>query len=112
MASMALKETRNEIVASRKDSELQLMEEQSSSGSGPALVPFVRMVSCGRLISGSAQDAPSKSHNPVQPQLPRKQRRCWVPELHRQFVDALEKLGGPQGKTQIMRDSVSNDFRL
>ncbi|CAI9104383.1 OLC1v1003042C3 [Oldenlandia corymbosa var. corymbosa] len=27
----------------------------------------------------------------------RKQRRCWSPELHRRFVDALHKLGGCQG---------------
>ncbi|OIT33326.1 PREDICTED: myb family transcription factor EFM-like isoform X2 [Nicotiana attenuata] len=27
----------------------------------------------------------------------RKQRRCWSPELHRRFVDALHQLGGPQG---------------
>jgi hypothetical protein len=27
----------------------------------------------------------------------RKARRCWSPELHRQFVDALQQLGGPQG---------------
>jgi len=27
----------------------------------------------------------------------RKQRRCWSPELHRRFVEALTQLGGPQG---------------
>lgn len=30
-------------------------------------------------------------------QNPRKQRRCWSPELHRRFVDALQQLGGAQG---------------
>ncbi|VFQ78318.1 unnamed protein product [Cuscuta campestris] len=29
----------------------------------------------------------------------RKQRRCWSPELHRTFVDALQRLGGPQVAT-------------
>ncbi|GAB4847020.1 hypothetical protein Ancab_026032 [Ancistrocladus abbreviatus] len=29
----------------------------------------------------------------------RKQRRCWSPELHRRFLDALEKLGGSQVAT-------------
>ncbi|VFQ65804.1 unnamed protein product [Cuscuta campestris] len=29
----------------------------------------------------------------------RKQRRCWSPELHRTFVDALQQLGGPQVAT-------------
>lgn len=27
----------------------------------------------------------------------RKHRRCWSPELHRRFVDALQQLGGSQG---------------
>lgn len=31
-------------------------------------------------------------------QNPRKQRRCWSPELHRRFVDALQQLGGAQGR--------------
>jgi hypothetical protein len=31
------------------------------------------------------------------PQQARKSRRCWSPELHRQFVAALNQLGGPQG---------------
>ncbi|XP_020585327.1 myb family transcription factor EFM-like [Phalaenopsis equestris] len=30
---------------------------------------------------------------------PRKQRRCWSPELHRKFLDALEQLGGSQSGT-------------
>lgn len=32
-----------------------------------------------------------------QQQSARKQRRCWSPELHRRFVDALQQLGGSQG---------------
>lgn len=32
-----------------------------------------------------------------QQQTGRKQRRCWSAELHRQFTEALEYLGGPQG---------------
>jgi hypothetical protein len=33
-----------------------------------------------------------------QQQQARKARRCWSPELHRQFVAALNQLGGPQGR--------------
>ena len=29
--------------------------------------------------------------------MPRKARRCWSPELHHRFVNALHQLGGPQG---------------
>lgn len=45
----------------------------------------------------------------------RKQRRCWSPELHRRFVDALHQLGGPQVATpkqirDIMQvDGLTND---
>jgi SHAQKYF class myb-like DNA-binding protein len=43
---------------------------------------------------------PSLRTLPLQPQqTSRKQRRCWSPELHRRFVNALQKLGGTQGKS-------------
>lgn len=41
-------------------------------------------------------------HQSQQPQQnPRKQRRCWSPDLHRRFVDALQQLGGPQGRLEL-----------
>ncbi|XP_073155535.1 transcription factor HHO6-like [Henckelia pumila] len=45
----------------------------------------------------------------------RKRRRCWSPELHRRFIDALKQLGGAQAATpkqirELMRvDGLSND---
>nr|GMC59561.1 transcription factor HHO5-like [Ipomoea batatas] len=45
----------------------------------------------------------------------KKQRRCWSPELHQRFIDALDKLGGAQVATpkqiiDIMRvDGLTND---
>lgn len=107
---MAFKGSGYGTVASGKGSDLQLREEQSSSGSGLASVPSVRMVSCRRSISSSVNAAPPNSWSTGQHQLPSKQRRCWVPDLHRQFVDALEKLGGPQGRTRVKCDSRSNVF--
>ncbi|KAG2534993.1 transcription factor HHO5-like [Panicum virgatum] len=50
-----------------------------------------------------------------QQQLARKTRRCWSPELHRQFVAALHQLGGPQVATpkqirEVMQvDGLTND---
>lgn len=38
-------------------------------------------------------------HHQEQQQNLRKQRRCWSPDLHRRFVDALHKLGGSQVAT-------------
>ncbi|XP_062190409.1 transcription factor NIGTH1-like [Phragmites australis] len=50
-----------------------------------------------------------------QQQQARKARRCWSPELHRQFVAALNQLGGPQVATpkqirELMKvDGLTND---
>ncbi|KAK4262270.1 hypothetical protein QN277_027852 [Acacia crassicarpa] len=45
-------------------------------------------------LDGQAQPQPQHLQ-----QNPRKQRRCWSPELHRRFVDALQQLGGAQVAT-------------
>ncbi|KAF8405133.1 hypothetical protein HHK36_010031 [Tetracentron sinense] len=52
---------------------------------------------------------------PQQQQTSRKQRRCWSPELHRRFVNALQQLGGSQVATpkqirELMQvDGLTND---
>ncbi|XP_059647749.1 transcription factor HHO2-like [Cornus florida] len=52
---------------------------------------------------------------PSQQQTARKQRRCWSPELHRRFVNALQQLGGSQVATpkqirELMQvDGLTND---
>lgn len=48
-------------------------------------------------LDGQAQPQPQHLQ-----QNPRKQRRCWSPELHRRFVDALQQLGGAQGKIYVI----------
>jgi len=54
-------------------------------------------------------------HSQAQQQASRKARRCWSPELHRQFVAALHQLGGPQVATpkqirEVMQvDGLTND---
>jgi len=56
--------------------------------------------SSNRAVSSSSPPTvqPSMCPAPLQPQqTSRKQRRCWSPELHRRFVNALQKLGGSQG---------------
>ena len=51
----------------------------------------------------------------AQQQSARKQRRCWSPELHRRFVNALQQLGGSQAATpkqirELMQvDGLTND---
>ncbi|KAL4301838.1 hypothetical protein GQ457_10G021100 [Hibiscus cannabinus] len=83
--------------------------------------------SCSRAISCCATNARSnfQSVPPAvlsdhyqqqqQQQTSRKQRRCWSPELHRRFVDALQQLGGSQVATpkqirELMQvDGLTND---
>lgn len=68
-----------------------LREGSGSSGS---------RTSSSRAVSSSNPSAqtiiPTGQQQPSQ-QAARKQRRCWSPELHRRFVDALQQLGGSQG---------------
>ncbi|KAK7307602.1 hypothetical protein VNO77_40810 [Canavalia gladiata] len=58
---------------------------------------------CGGSSSGSSLLRVEVQSQPQPPQHlqqnPRKQRRCWSPELHRRFVDALQQLGGAQVAT-------------
>ncbi|KAK4284657.1 hypothetical protein QN277_001458 [Acacia crassicarpa] len=54
-------------------------------------------------------------HQQPQKQVARKQRRCWSPELHRRFVNALQQLGGslaatPKQIRDLMQvDGLTND---
>ncbi|XP_073286820.1 transcription factor HHO2-like [Primulina huaijiensis] len=84
-------------------------EEMNSSA-------FSSKSSCGRSGSNVYTDNHSRlSSGQQSQQMTRKQRRCWSPELHRRFVDALQKLGGAQAATpkqirELMRvDGLSND---
>ncbi|KAL6626851.1 hypothetical protein ACP70R_030577 [Stipagrostis hirtigluma subsp. patula] len=63
---------------------------------------------------------PASAHSegqaaPPPPQTHRKARRCWSPELHRRFVNALQILGGAQVATpkqirELMKvDGLTND---
>ncbi|KAJ6738981.1 TRANSCRIPTION FACTOR HHO6 [Salix koriyanagi] len=73
---------------------------------------------CSRSVSPtSAPNPESKLRNGPQSQhkSSRKHRRCWSPELHRQFVNALQQLGGSQVATpkqirELMQvDGLTND---
>ncbi|PSS29368.1 Myb family transcription factor EFM like [Actinidia chinensis var. chinensis] len=70
-------------------------------------------------ISGSIAESSTTTTNysnlRARPQTPqqqnaRKQRRCWSPELHRRFVNALQQLGGSQAATpKQIRDLMQVD---
>ncbi|KAL5788422.1 hypothetical protein ACOSP7_005371 [Xanthoceras sorbifolium] len=85
-------------------------EDTGSSGS---------RTSCSKSVSSSAPNIVQSNirtgpHPPQQP-TSRKQRRCWSPELHRRFVNALQQLGGSQVATpkqirELMQvDGLTND---
>ncbi|XP_057419863.1 myb family transcription factor EFM-like isoform X2 [Lotus japonicus] len=70
--------------------------------------------------SSSSSRAVSSSSPPIVPpslragslqqqQNARKQRRCWSPELHRRFVNALQKLGGSQATPKQIRELMQVD---
>ncbi|CAH8362995.1 unnamed protein product [Eruca vesicaria subsp. sativa] len=67
--------------------------------------------SCG-FTSNSVPQPPAFLQ---QQALLRKQRRCWTPELHRRFVDALQQLGGPgvatpkQIREHMQEEGLTND---
>lgn len=72
--------------------------------------------SSGRAVSSSLSNVQSNLRaGSAQQQAARKQRRCWSPELHRRFVNALQKLGGSQVATpkqirELMQvDGLTND---
>ncbi|KAG2705486.1 hypothetical protein I3843_05G049000 [Carya illinoinensis] len=82
-------------------------EESNSNGSRNG---------CSRSVSSSAPTANIRSVTQhQQQQAARKQRRCWSPELHRRFVNALQQLGGSQAATpkqirELMQvDGLTND---
>lgn len=54
--------------------------------------------SSGSSFLADRVDVPGQPQPQHLQQNPRKQRRCWSPELHRRFVDALQQLGGAQGR--------------
>ncbi|GER50422.1 homeodomain-like superfamily protein [Striga asiatica] len=89
--------------------------EMKSSSEGVNHIGF-SLKSCPSR-SGSPPDAnvPSNLRSVQQHQSSRKQRRCWSPDLHRQFINALQQLGGAQAATpkqirELMQvDGLTND---
>ncbi|KAL9253014.1 Transcription factor HHO5-like protein [Drosera capensis] len=74
---------------------------QQRSRRGP-VVTRGRAVAARPVVLPNQISAVNKMPNPNPPPpylAARKARRNWSPELHRRFVDSLEKLGGPQVAT-------------
>nr|GMD78802.1 myb family transcription factor EFM-like [Ipomoea batatas] len=88
------------------------------SSNGPATPEQGKSGGCGGGGGGGAnlpppQDSQTAAGTAAQPH--RKARRCWSPDLHRRFVNALQMLGGSQVATpkqirELMKvDGLTND---
>ncbi|KAH7387228.1 hypothetical protein KP509_16G011700 [Ceratopteris richardii] len=93
------------------------LKDQDAS-STPALQPSICVPSLSKVKqeeprskSSTGKGNSAHSDNPSQ----RKARRCWSPELHRRFVNALQQLGGSQVATpkqirEVMKvEGLTND---
>lgn len=58
--------------------------------------------------SVSSDQQPTNTTNNTTNQTHRKARRCWSPDLHRRFVNALQMLGGSQGIKSFNKYSHTN----
>ncbi|KAL5705089.1 hypothetical protein ACHQM5_023434 [Ranunculus cassubicifolius] len=81
-------------------------------------VCLMNQKSCGgnrAIPNTSTENSQSSLHVPLHQQAPRKQRRCWSPDLHKRFLKALNELGGSQVATpkqirELMKvDGLTND---
>ncbi|KAH0926256.1 LOW QUALITY PROTEIN: hypothetical protein HID58_018512 [Brassica napus] len=93
--------------------EIERGDEKSSDSLYMLLSP--RMTT-QKMVKGRRKLVASSSvPHYLQQQALRKQRRCWTPELHRLFVDALQQLGGPgvatpkQIREHMQEEGLTND---
>lgn len=76
------------------------MEEKKCADQAEIVTGSKREDSSGKGEKGAvASEAQTTSTNTTSGQAQRKARRCWSPDLHRRFVNALQMLGGSQGIT-------------
>ncbi|CAA7048291.1 unnamed protein product [Microthlaspi erraticum] len=118
------------------DTKIERNEEKSTNGLSMLLIPGMTTpkvetglglgLASSSMVNGRRKGIASCSSMPQPPPplqppylqqqaLRRKQRRCWTPELHRRFVDALQQLGGPgvatpkQIREHMQEEGLTND---
>ncbi|TVU21546.1 hypothetical protein EJB05_31187 [Eragrostis curvula] len=102
LPELALAPAEKDAVAAEVDRKPYLVDAGSNGVLGARRENGVKPAS-----EGQASPAPPQTH--------RKARRCWSPELHRRFVNALQILGGAQVATpkqirELMKvDGLTND---
>jgi hypothetical protein len=83
------------LAPAEKDAEVERKPYLDAGGGNNGVLVGARRDEQNGVNPASA--APEGQATPAPPQTPRKARRCWSPELHRRFVNALQILGGAQG---------------
>ncbi|KAL2553690.1 Homeodomain-like superfamily protein [Forsythia ovata] len=103
---LALASPHKEIEENKKNSEANSFRRENSA-----------KCSDSSLEKGQLKDSQTtgNNHSNAAAQAHRKARRCWSPDLHRRFVNALQMLGGSQVATpkqirELMKvDGLTND---
>ncbi|KAM0944837.1 putative transcription factor MYB-HB-like family [Dioscorea sansibarensis] len=123
--NMTKKEEREEpsLTASLNETEENIgsnhkLPFESKQRNGGAFLPFSKDKSKGSSLvvsPGKEMDNDQQQAKVTTTQTHRKARRCWSPDLHRRFVNALQVLGGSQVATpkqirELMKvDGLTND---
>ncbi|CAI9765549.1 unnamed protein product [Fraxinus pennsylvanica] len=98
----------NERRAEENNQPVNLIDDLFQSSNNRTTVGRAFMPFKGCSGSGSSSAANCQLNSTARQQ--RKQRRCWSPELHRRFVNALQQLGGEQVATpKQIRDLMQVD---
>ncbi|PPD75981.1 hypothetical protein GOBAR_DD27091 [Gossypium barbadense] len=119
LALASMNEDMDDKKCSETENGCQRRENSGRTGDGGALVEQGKGTSCnaaeGQTTNGNTNTNTGQPH--------RKARRCWSPDLHRRFVNALQMLGGSQVATpkqirELMKvegltnDEVKSHYRL
>lgn len=93
----------------RRENSGQVLGNGNSSGVSMVVEPGKGVVAGNsNMINGSDQGQTTLTNNTnnssstTTNQTHRKARRCWSPDLHRRFVNALQMLGGSQGNHTLI----------
>ncbi|XP_028795386.1 transcription factor HHO3-like [Neltuma alba] len=96
----------------REDNVAKTNNNETSAGKSASPAPVAAMSStAGAVTNGGGNKRSEEKDGQGQ----RKQRRCWSPELHKRFLQALQQLGGPDSATpkqirELMKvDGLTND---
>lgn len=101
-----LRENKSPVKTSSRDNNHQSIKNQSSIELHSP-VPVTATSSTADTTKGNGNGSRKEEK---EGQTQRKQRRCWSPELHRRFLQALQQLGGSHGTYVVTLTQFKTDF--